>query len=63
MRNLFALLTLCLFACGARADVRLHALFADHAVLQRDRPLPVWGWMAAGEPPWRRSLCPLNRSR
>ncbi|CAN5437770.1 sialate O-acetylesterase [soil metagenome] len=33
----------------ARADVRLPALFADHAVLQRDRPLPVWGWADAGE--------------
>ena len=33
----------------ARADVRLPALFADHAVLQRDRPLPVWGWAEPGE--------------
>ncbi len=32
-----------------RADVRLPALFADHAVLQRDRPLPVWGWADPGE--------------
>jgi sialate O-acetylesterase len=31
------------------ADVRLAALFADHAVLQRDRPLPVWGWADPGE--------------
>jgi sialate O-acetylesterase len=34
---------------GARADVRLPAVFADHAVLQRDRPLPVWGWADPGE--------------
>jgi sialate O-acetylesterase len=33
----------------ARADVRLPALFADHAVLQRDKPLPVWGWAEPGE--------------
>jgi sialate O-acetylesterase len=33
----------------ARADVRLPALFADHAVLQRDRPVPVWGWAEPGE--------------
>ncbi|WP_439629571.1 sialate O-acetylesterase [Gemmata sp.] len=33
----------------ARADVHLPALFADHAVLQRDRPLPVWGWADPGE--------------
>jgi len=32
-----------------RADVRLPALFADHAVLQRNRPLPVWGWADPGE--------------
>lgn len=33
----------------ARAEVKLHALFSDHAVLQRDRPLPVWGWASPGE--------------
>ena len=43
-----AALALCLCA-GARADVRLPALFTDHAVLQRDRPLPVWGWADPGE--------------
>jgi sialate O-acetylesterase len=40
-----------LLACGlaalaappARADVQLHPLFTDHAVLQRDMPIPVWG--------------------
>lgn len=42
-------LALCLASMAARADVRLHALFADHAVLQRDRPLPVWGWADPGE--------------
>ncbi len=26
----------------------LHPLFADHAVLQRDIPVPVWGWAAPG---------------
>lgn len=30
------------------ADVRLARLFADHAVLQRDRPVRVWGWAAPG---------------
>jgi sialate O-acetylesterase len=34
----------------ARADAPLmDALFADHAVLQRDRPIDVWGRAAAGE--------------
>ncbi len=27
----------------------VHPLFADHAVLQRDATIPVWGWAAAGE--------------
>ena len=28
-------------ACG---DVTLPRVFSDHMVLQRDRPLPIWGW-------------------
>ena len=31
------------------ADVRLPKIFGDHMVLQRDRPLPVWGWAEPGE--------------
>lgn len=33
----------------ARSEVRLASLFTDHAVLQRDRPVPVWGTAEAGE--------------
>ena len=33
----------------ARADVKLAPLFQDHAVLQRDQPVPVWGQAEAGE--------------
>jgi sialate O-acetylesterase len=36
-------------ALGARANVTLPALFSDHAVLQRDAPIPVWGWADPGE--------------
>ncbi len=32
-----------------RADVRLPMLFSDHAILQRDQELTVWGWADAGE--------------
>jgi sialate O-acetylesterase len=35
-----------LSAQSASAQVRLPHLFTDHAVLQRDRPLHVWGWDA-----------------
>lgn len=34
---------------AARADVKLPAMFTDHAVLQRDMPVPVWGWAEPGE--------------
>lgn len=33
----------------ARADVKLHSLFTDHMVLQRDAAVPVWGWADDGE--------------
>lgn len=31
------------------ATLRLPALVGSHMVLQRDRPLPLWGWAAPGE--------------
>ncbi|MGI4886932.1 MAG: sialate O-acetylesterase [Janthinobacterium lividum] len=40
---------LALAAPTARAAVRLPALVGSHMVLQRDRPVPVWGWAAPGE--------------
>lgn len=33
----------------ARADVKLPKVIDDHMVLQRDRPLPIWGWADPGE--------------
>lgn len=36
-------------AGSASADVALPAFFSDHAVLQRDKPLPIWGTAAPGE--------------
>ena len=38
-----------LVSLSARADVALAPLFADHAVLQRDRPVPIWGTADVGE--------------
>ena len=45
------ILTSCFFilASLAHAEVRLPAFFADKMVLQRDMPVPVWGWADAGE--------------
>jgi sialate O-acetylesterase len=32
-----------------RADIKLPAVLNSHMVLQRDMPIPVWGWADAGE--------------
>lgn len=36
-------------ACGLGAQVQLASVFSDHMVLQRDKPIAVWGTAAAGE--------------
>jgi len=41
------LLAACL-APSARAAVRLPKMLSDHAVLQRDRPIHLWGWATPG---------------
>ena len=38
-----------LLVSAAAAEVKLPGVFGDHAVLQRDVPLPVWGWADPGE--------------
>lgn len=47
----YALLTLLLLlSLGlVLADVRLPKLFGHHMVLQRDKPIKVWGWASPGE--------------
>lgn len=41
---------LCLLCINqAIADVRLPQIFDSHMVLQRNKPIPVWGWADAGE--------------
>jgi sialate O-acetylesterase len=49
MRSTLILFVLFFTATLAGAEVTLAPLFQDHAVLQRDKPLPVWGQAAAGE--------------
>ncbi|MDB6078832.1 MAG: type domain protein [Akkermansiaceae bacterium] len=44
----FILLTTALLT-GAHAEIRLPKVFTDGEVLQRDRPVPVWGWAAPGK--------------
>ncbi|HQR91459.1 MAG TPA: hypothetical protein PLH31_19740, partial [Caulobacter sp.] len=50
MRRLISGLSLAaLLASPAAAQDLLNALFSDHAVVQRDRPLPVFGTATPGE--------------
>ena len=45
----WCLLSIGALASVARADIRLPAVVGDHMVLQRDLPLPIWGWADPGE--------------
>lgn len=47
MKILF--LALCISISSAHAVVKLAPLFTDNAVLQRDKPVTVWGWADPGE--------------
>ena len=41
-----------LLLCAASADgaeLRLSAIFQDHMVLQREKPIKIWGWADAGD--------------
>src|SRR5690348_12251861 len=45
------ILILLLLACATSsfAQVKFARLFSDHVVLQRQKPIPVWGWAKPGE--------------
>ena len=49
MSKLLSLLILLIISTSAVCQVRLARLFSDHVVLQRQQPIPVWGWAKAGE--------------
>lgn len=51
LRKIVLLTTVCLLAgvCMLGAQVRLPNVFSDDMVLQRDEPVPVWGWAGKGE--------------
>src|SRR5689334_1887604 len=53
MRTMAAVFVLILSTLGSarapRAELKLHALFSDHMVLQRDFACPVWGTVEPGE--------------
>jgi sialate O-acetylesterase len=38
-----------LFTAGSFANITLPKIFGDNMVLQRNKPISIWGWAAAGE--------------
>jgi len=44
-----AFVLLALLGLPLHADVRVSGLFSDAVILQRERPVPVWGWAEPGE--------------
>lgn len=49
MRNLTACIILFLLALNTKAEIVLPRILAHGMVLQREKPLPIWGTAAAGE--------------
>ena len=49
MKKILPAIAISAIACAAGAAVKLPMVFSDHAVLQRDRPITVWGWADPGE--------------
>lgn len=50
LRHLFLLsIPAVVLSSPARGEITLAPLFGDHAVLQREKPVPVWGRASAGE--------------
>ena len=47
LKRLALLLALTL-PVAAQGEVRLPHMLSDHAVLQRDRPIHLWGWSTPG---------------
>lgn len=41
-------LLLAAFALPATATLKVHGIFSNHMVLQRDKPIKVWGWADKG---------------
>ncbi len=49
LSGLLLFLTVLGLVGSAAADVKLASIFSDSMVLQRDLPVPVWGWADPGE--------------
>lgn len=49
MKHVISLITFCCLAILAQAQVKLPHIFGDNMVLQREKPIVVWGWAKAKE--------------
>src|SRR5688572_5666526 len=49
MNKLVFLLFIQCFAFTTHASITLPRIFSDHMVIQRNKPIRVWGWAAPGE--------------
>ena len=49
MRRVLLSLSLIAASLPLAAEVRIPNVFSDHAVIQRDKPVRVWGWARPGE--------------
>jgi sialate O-acetylesterase len=49
MKQILAVVTVCCLAMITQAQVKLPRIFGDNMVLQREKPIAVWGWAKAKE--------------
>lgn len=49
MKKIIAVLIVSAFSCSLLANISLPKIFGDNMVLQRDKPVRIWGWAATGE--------------
>jgi len=49
MKTSIMLLTGFLLAFSVSAQIKMPGIFGDHMVIQRGRPVPVWGWSSPNE--------------
>jgi len=49
MKKLFLIISLLGIIQMAHAQLSVCRLFSDHAILQRQKPIPVWGWATPNE--------------
>ncbi len=47
--SILLVLALCLGQATA-GTLKIHGIFSDHMVIQRDKPIMVWGWAQSGHP-------------